>query len=203
MVGGTGLYIKAFCEGMDEIPEVHLGLHNEIITSYNEKGIEWLQREVQSKDPRFWQKGETQNPQRLMRALEVVRATGQSILYFRSGIKKRRDFNVVKVALEVSKEILHANINYRVDEMIAKGLAEEVQSLLPYRELNALQTVGYKELFAFYTMEASWANAVEAIKQNTRQYAKRQLTWFKKDKEWEWMFPDALAVTDFVKTRLA
>jgi tRNA dimethylallyltransferase len=203
MVGGTGLYINAFCEGLDEIPEVPPALHRDIVASYNEKGLEWLQHEVENNDPRFWQRGETQNPQRLMRALEVMLATGQSILHFRSGVKKQRDFNIIKVALELPKESLHINIDHRVDKMLAEGLAEEVETVLPHRELNALQTVGYKELFAYYNEQASLPDAVEAIKRNTRQYAKRQLTWFKKDKEWKWMEPNAGSVIDFVKTKMA
>jgi tRNA dimethylallyltransferase len=201
MVGGTGLYKKAFCEGMDEIPEVPLELHTQIITDYNEKGLEWLQREVENKDPQFWQRGETQNPQRLMRALEVVQATGQSILHFRKGGKKHRNFNIIKLALEVPKESLHSNINHRVDKMIAEGLLQEVQSLLPYQHLNALQTVGYKELFPYYNNKSSLKEAVEVIRQNTRQYAKRQLTWFKKDKEYTWSYPDAELVIELLKKK--
>ncbi|MDB5208811.1 MAG: miaA [Flavisolibacter sp.] len=203
MVGGTGLYIKAFCEGMDEIPEVPLELHNEIVQVYNQQGLEWLQEEVKRLDTEFWQSGETQNPQRLMRALEVVKATGKSILHFRKGAKKHRDFNIIKVALELPKETLHHNINHRVDKMIQEGLVEEVQSLLAYRHLNALQTVGYKELFACCDNDISLPEAIEAIKRNTRRYAKRQLTWFRKDNEWEWILPDAVQVIRFVKTRLA
>lgn len=126
-----------------------------------------------------------------MRALEVVKATGQSILSFRKGEKKQRDFSVIKIALELPKEHLHRNINHRVDEMMNAGLLAEVQSLESHQNLNALQTVGYKELFSYLKNEVTLTEAVEAIKQNTRQYAKRQLTWFKKDKEYNWFEPDA------------
>jgi tRNA dimethylallyltransferase len=201
MVGGTGLYIKAFCDGLDEIPEVPLELHNEIVSVYNEKGLLWLQEEVKKLDMEFWKNGEVHNPQRLMRAMEVMRATGKSILSFRRGLKKRRDFNIIKVALELPKETLHNNINHRVDKMVEEGLPEEVRSLLPYQHLNALQTVGYKELFQWHNKEASLAEAVEAIKQNTRRYAKRQLTWFRKDKGYTWSYPAAEQIVQAVKAK--
>jgi len=191
MVGGTGLYIKAFAEGMDPIPEVPEAVHKEIVSAYKEKGIKWLQEEIKIHDPLFRQRGETQNPQRMMRALEVAKATGQSIFSFQKGEKMARAFNSIKIALELPKETLHRNINTRVDNMMQEGLLEEVKSLQPYQHLNALQTVGYKELFAHLKNEISLNEAVEAIKQNTRQYAKRQLTWFRKDEEYSWCAPVA------------
>jgi len=127
MVGGTGLYIKAFCEGMDETPDVSEAIRNDIVEKYFEYGLNWLQEEVQKLDPLFYAKGEIQNPQRLMRALEVYKATGQSIMHFRKGVKAERDFKLIKVALELPKEQLHHNINIRVDKMMEAGLLEEVQ----------------------------------------------------------------------------
>jgi tRNA dimethylallyltransferase len=202
MVGGTGLYIKAFCEGMDEIPEVPEQIHKEVVAAYNENGLEWLQKEIKSHDPRFWEKGETKNPQRLMRALEVIKVTGQSILDFRKGEKKQRPFSVIKIALDIPREMLHCNINHRVDKMMERGLLEEVKELAPYQHLNALQTVGYKELFQSLIGETSLSQAAEAIKQNTRQYAKRQLTWFRKDKEFTWSEPDAKKIIPLLEERL-
>jgi len=187
MVGGTGLYIKAFSDGMDETPDVPAEIRESIILNYEKNGLEWLQRETQRKDPGFYQAGETQNPQRLMRALEVAEATGRSILEFRKGKKKQRDFEIVKIGLELPKEELHRNINSRVDRMIEAGLVEEVRQLLPYKKLNALQTVGYDEIFDYLDGKTSLKDAIELIKKNTRQYAKRQMTWFKKDKEINWM----------------
>lgn len=187
MVGGTGLYIKAFCEGMDEMPGVPAEIRKSIMLNYEKKGLEWLQREAQKKDPAFYNTGEIQNPQRLMRALEVAEATGQSILTFRRGKKAQRDFNFVKIGLELPKEELHRNINERVDKMIAAGLEEEAKKLLPYKQLNALQTVGYAEMFDYFDGKVSLEDAVELIKKNTRQYAKRQMTWFKKDKNIHWI----------------
>ncbi len=186
MVGGTGLYIKAFCEGMDEVPEVPEAIRHEIISSYEKNGLEWLQDEVKNLDPEFYKNSEVQNPQRLMRALEVFKATGKSILYYRKGQRAMRDFDILKIALELPKEELHRNINSRVDKMMEAGLEDEVRSLIAYQHLNALQTVGYKELFDYLNGEVGLKDAVEAIKKNTRQYAKRQMTWFRKDKEYKW-----------------
>ncbi len=187
MVGGTGLYIKAFCEGMDEMPGVPAEVRRSIVMNYEKNGLEWLQRETQKKDPAFYKTGEIQNPQRLMRALEVAEATGQSILEFRKGKAVQRDFNIVKIGMELPKEELHRNINTRVDGMIEAGLVEEVKRLLPYKKLNALQTVGYAEIFDYLDGKTSLKGAIELIKTNTRQYAKRQVTWFKKDKDINWI----------------
>jgi tRNA dimethylallyltransferase len=190
MAGGTGLYIKAFCEGMDEIPEVPEPIRNEINRDYQLNGLDWLQKQVQQLDPVFFQEGEIQNPQRLMRALEVFKATGRSITVFRKGEKAQRNFNIIKTGLELPKEKLHHNISARVNKMMEHGLMEEVSSLIPYQNLNALQTVGYKELFEFLNGKTSLPVAVEAIKKNTRHYAKRQMTWFRKDKEYFWFEPN-------------
>jgi tRNA dimethylallyltransferase len=194
MAGGTGLYIKAFTDGMDEIPEVPQAIHEELISAYKKNGLEWLQHQVQQSDPLFYKEGEIQNPQRLMRALEVYKATGRSILSFRKGEKPQRGFKVKKIALELPKEQLNHNINNRVDQMIEHGLIEEVRSLLPYQHLNALQTVGYKELFDHFNGEITLAEAIELIKKNTRHYAKRQMTWFRKDKEFVWSSPNSSTV---------
>jgi len=190
MTGGTGLYIKAFIEGMDEIPDVPELIRNEIITSYNQNGLQWLQEQVQELDPIYFERGETKNPQRLMRALEVFKATGRSILSFQKKKVAKRDFSIVKIGIDISKEDLHRNINYRVDQMVEHGLREEVRSQIPYSHLNALQTVGYKELFDHFNGEISYDEAINEIKKNTRQYAKRQLTWFRKDEEWKWVSKD-------------
>jgi tRNA dimethylallyltransferase len=193
MVGGTGLYLKVFCEGMDEVPEVPEAVRNGIVEQYFQYGLNWLQDSVRKEDPKFYEVGEIQNPQRLMRALEVVRATGHSILHYRKGMKAQRPFRVIKVALTLPKEELHHRINTRVEQMIEHGLFDEVRSLIPYQHLNALQTVGYKELFDYFKGHTSVEEAIEAIKKNTRQYAKRQLTWFRKDPEYTWFAPGEIA----------
>ncbi|OLY93111.1 tRNA dimethylallyltransferase [Cnuella takakiae] len=192
MVGGTGLYIQAFCDGFDAIPEVPEAIQLEVRKAYATHGLEWLQAEVARLDPSFFVNGETQNPQRLMRALEVFLATGNSILNFRKGEKTQRNFQVVKLALDLPRPMLHQRINQRVDAMMESGLEAEVRSLSPYQHLNALQTVGYRELFAYFDNHISLVEAVEKIKSNTRQYAKRQLTWFRKDAAFHWFLPEDL-----------
>jgi len=189
MVGGTGLYIKAFSDGLDEIPAVDEAIRKKIIADYDKKGMEWLQNEIKEKDTQFYAIGEIRNPQRLMRALEVIESTGRSILDFRKNNKTTRDFNIIKIGLELPKEELHQNIDSRVDKMIAQGLVEEVRSLLHCKNLNALQTVGYSEIFEYLEGKMSLESAIDEIKKNTRQYAKRQMTWFRKDKEIKWFSP--------------
>jgi tRNA dimethylallyltransferase len=189
MVGGTGLYIKAFCEGIDPMPEIPEQIRQEIIEGYQRNGLIWLQRELEHKDPAFWKQAEQQNPQRLMRALEVLNATGESILKYRTRTPVTRPFNIVKLGLKLPKEDLHRNINARVDRMMEEGLEAEVRSLQEYRSYNALQTVGYRELFEYLDGHCSLDQAVANIRTNTRQYAKRQMTWFKKDSGIRWIGP--------------
>ena len=199
VVGGTGLYIKALLEGMDEIPEVPETLHTGLIHEYNKNGLPWLQDQVRVADPVFYEKGEIQNPQRLLRALEVWKATGRSLMDFRRGEKTYRDFDAIKIALQLPKVDLHQNINTRVDAMMAHGLLEEARLLIPWQHLNALQTVGYRELFDHFNGEISLPEAVERIRISTRQYAKRQLTWFRKDKEYHWCAPQAETVLTYLR----
>lgn len=199
MTGGTGLYLKAFCEGLDVIPEVPAAVHLQVVNDYQQKGLAWLQEQVQALDPLFYARGEIQNPQRLMRALEVYQATGCSIETYKTGSKASRSFNIIKTALHLPKAELHRNINARVDAMVANGLVAEVASLLLYKHLNALQTVGYKEIFDCLDEKCSLEAAIEAIKKNTRLYAKRQLTWFRKDVAYNWLPPDADQVLHFLK----
>ena len=202
MVGGTGLYIKSFCEGMDDMPNVPEKIRNEIIQLYKTHGLSWLQQEVEKKDFAFWKIAEQQNPQRLMRALEIVEATGKSILDFRQNKKAERDFNIVKIGLNLTKEELYRNINTRVDAMINDGLLDEVQSLNQYRRLNALQTVGYNELFNYMDGNCSFDKAIENIKINTRHYAKRQLTWFKKDQTIHWFSATKISLEEVLKIKI-
>jgi len=186
MAGGTGLYIKAFCEGMDNVPAVDPEIRQTVIAGYEEKGLEFLQTQLADKDPDFWQIAEQQNPQRLMRALEVLLSTGRSITSFRIGGKKQRPFNIIKIGLDLPRLQLYEYINNRVEKMMEEGLLAETVTLDAYKSLNALQTVGYRELFDFIENKYSLKEAVEKIKINTRQYAKRQMTWFKKDTTIRW-----------------
>ena len=189
MVGGTGLYMKAFCEGLDKIPQIHQDIRNDIISGYNLSGLSWLQEEVKKNDPTYFSGGEIFNPQRLIRALEVKLATGKSIREFQMQKKAIREFNIIKVALELPKAQLHLNINSRVDEMIKQGLVQEVLTLQPHKHLAALRTVGYSELFDHLEGNLSLDEATDLIKKNTRLYAKRQRTWFRKDSSIKWYDP--------------
>jgi tRNA dimethylallyltransferase len=189
MVGGTGLYIRAFTDGLDSIPPVDASIRSRVRRDFEEQGLGWLQEEIKKYDPAFYSQGELQNPQRVMRALEVRMSTGQSILSFRTREPRRRPFAVQTIGLQLPKEELHRRIHARVDNMMAAGLADEVKRLLPWRNHNALQTVGYKELFEYLDGKYTLAEAVAAIKTNTRQYAKRQLTWFRRDLSVRWTDP--------------
>ncbi len=204
LTGGTGLYIRAFLEGMDEMPPVPASVREAVRNTYAEKGLAWLQEELQLKDPAFYEAAEIHNPHRLIRALEIFEATGQSISTFRTKSARPRDFRVIKIGLELPKELLHANIHKRVDMMLAQGLVEEVRNVLPYRQHNALQTVGYTEIFQYLDGQITLDAAIEGIKTHTRQYAKRQLTWFRRDPELSWF--DARAseeVAGFVQEMLS
>ena len=190
MVGGTGLYIRAFTDGLDTIPPVDQSIRSHIRLHYEEQGLPWLQTEIAKYDPAFYAAGEIQNPQRLMRALEVRLSTGQSILAFQSREPRQRPFRIITIGLQLSREELNQRIDSRVDDMMKAGLLDEVKGLLPYRSHNALQTVGYKELFHYLDGKTTIEVAVAAIKTNTRQYAKRQLTWFHRDLSVRWTDPD-------------
>ncbi len=192
MVGGTGLYIKAFCEGLDLIPAIDPAIREDIIKQYEKLGLRWLQKEVSVKDPMYWAKGEQQNPQRLMRALEVILGTGASIVSFQIKNKITRPFNIVKIGLELPREQLYERINQRVISMVENGLETEVRNLLPQNHLNAMQTVGYSEWAPYFEGNLTKEKVIENIQQNTRHYAKRQMTWFKKELDITWYSPNAI-----------
>lgn len=192
MAGGTGLYIKALCEGLDEIPPVPQSIRDAITKRFEQEGIGWMQDELAKRDPAFWAIAEQQNPRRLQRALEVLEATGQSIISFQKGGQATHDFNIVYIGIELPREVLYERINQRVDAMIQAGLLQEVQAVQLYANLPALQTVGYTELFDYLEGKWTFDLAVEKIKQHTRNYAKRQMTWFKKDEKYKWFSPDGV-----------
>lgn len=187
MAGGTGLYIRAFCEGLDEIPAADASIREKIAGNYNENGITWLQDQLKMKDPEFAEKGEMLNPQRMMRALEVVEAAGKSILSFRNNIKTPRPFHILKIGIDLPKTALNQRIDLRVDQMMSRGLLNEVSSLLPYKHYNALRTVGYTELFDHLEGLTDLPEAIKLVKTHTRQYAKRQMTWFRRDTAIRWI----------------
>ncbi len=179
MAGGTGLYIKAFLQGLDPIPAVDPSFRLTIQEKYADSGIEWLRSELIRVDPLYASSESLENPQRMMRALEVVTATGKSIIEYRLSTKKERPFDICLIQLELPREELYQRINMRVNQMFEKGLVKEAEQLYPYLHLNALHTVGYTELFDYMDGKLSLETAVEKIKQHTRNFAKRQCTWFK------------------------
>lgn len=185
--GGTGLYIKTLCEGIDSMPDVDETIEEQVNQQYKDQGITWLQEAVQKEDPAFYKAGEVNNPVRLIRALSFIRSTGKSITDYRTGTKKERPFKIVKVALDMPREVLYDRINRRVDIMMEQGLLAEATALYPQRHLKNLQTVGYSELFGYMDGNCTLEEAVDKIKQHSRNYAKRQLTWFRKDKEFHWI----------------
>ena len=185
MVGGSGMYIDAVCNGIDEIPSDEK-IRAQIISEYTKNGIIPLQEELKNKDIEHYSNMDINNPQRLMRAIEVCRMSGKTYSFFRKQSSKQRPFNIIKIGLTADRELIYSRINKRVDSMIEQGLIEEAQELYPNRNLNALNTVGYKELFKYFDGELSKDEAIEEIKKNTRRFAKRQQTWFNKDKEIEW-----------------
>jgi len=190
MCGGTGLYIKAFREGLDEIPVIDEGIRKKIIGNYNERGFSWLTDCIRESDPLFFTSGEMANPQRMMRALEVIQSTGRSILSFRKQQKKQKPYRILEFGLRILRKELYNRINERVDSMMDAGLLDEAVSLLPYQHLNALQTVGYSELFDYLKGKSSLEDSVSRIKQNTRHYAKRQMTWLNKNEKLIWLDED-------------
>jgi tRNA dimethylallyltransferase len=198
LCGGSGLYMKALLEGFDEMPEIPAGLREAIIEEYELKGLAWLQREVEHADSDYYAKVDVNNPHRLIRALELNRASGQSVGSFRKKSKKELPFEVIKIGLELPREELFQRIDDRMDAMIAKGLFEEAEKFYPQKALNALQTVGYQEIFGFMDGQYDREEAIRLLKRNSRRYAKRQLTWFRKDEEVKWFRPDDSKIVDLV-----
>lgn len=190
VAGGSGLYVKALCEGFDDMPGVPETLREQLNEELAQHGLEPLLAELKEVDETYYQQVDRQNPQRIIRALEVYRASGQPYSSFRKAAKSTRPFNIIKIGLERDREELYERINLRIDQMIAEGLEEEARSLLPYRTLNALQTVGYQEWFGYFDEAYDYAETVRLLKRNSRRYAKRQLTWFKRDSGFRWFHPD-------------
>lgn len=187
MTGGSMLYIDAVCRGLDDIPEVPAPLRAQVRAEYEAKGMEWLQQEVERLDPAYWAEVDQHNPQRLLHCAELCLATGQPYSTLRQGTVKERPWRTLKVGLDRPREQLYARINRRVEEMVKEGLEAEARRVYPQRHLNSLQTVGYREMFAYFDGEYDLNRATELIQQNSRHYAKRQLTWFRRDKDIHWL----------------
>ena len=190
LLGGSGLYINAVCEGIDELPDADVSLREKLNFEFNRNGIEYLRDKLKQLDPEFFAIVDKSNHKRLMRAIEVCITTGKTYSSLRLNEVKPRDFDIIKIGLNRDRQELFDRINNRVDIMIKNGLEGEARNLFPFRELNALKTVGYKELFEHFENKISLEQAITNIKTNTRRYAKRQLTWFKNDDLIKWFHPD-------------
>ena len=203
MVGGSGLYINAVCNGLDELPDTDLAIRADLKEKFATEGIEAIKQQLAVVDPEFYARVDQANPQRMIRGLEFFLSTGEKLSTYQTNHKKDRPFKQIKIGLNTDREKLYTRINHRVDLMMDAGLLAEVQRLLPYRHLNALNTVGYSELFDHLDGHSTLEQAVDAIKQNTRRFAKRQLTWFRRDPEITWFEPDAYpAILHYVESQL-
>ncbi|HAV54478.1 MAG TPA: tRNA (adenosine(37)-N6)-dimethylallyltransferase MiaA [Aequorivita sp.] len=205
MVGGSGLYVDAVIKGLDNFPEVPSKIRDQLNFELAEKGIETLQRELKNIDPEYFKKVDIQNPHRLVRALEIHRATGRPYSSFLRKENPERDFNTIFIGLTAERELIYNRINLRVDIMMADGLLDEAKSLLSFRDKNALQTVGYRELFEYFDGKISLEEAISEIKKNTRRFAKRQNTWFKKNEAINWFDYDTQPneIIDYIKEKNA
>lgn len=193
MVGGSGLYVKAFCDGLDEMPETNLELRTALNKQLADEGLEGLLEELKGADPAYYDQVDRKNPQRVLRGIEVIRTTGLSYSHFRQGkTTKTHEFKILKIGLEMERSVLYDRIDRRMDEMIDQGLFEEAQALYPFREHNALRTVGYTEIFGYLDGQYDREEAIRLLKRNSRRYAKRQMTWFRRDEEILWFSPDQL-----------
>lgn len=193
LCGGSGLYIDAVCKGFDEVPKADVATRKYLTEYYKQNGIEGLKLLLQEKDIEYYNQVDKNNPQRLLRALEVCFTTGKPYSEYRKAAVKKRSFQILKIVLNTNREQLYSQINERVDNMMKQGLEAEARSLYQYKQNNALQTVGYEELFQYFDGKITKERAIELIKQHTRNYAKRQLTWFRKDKSYVWLQPHELS----------
>lgn len=204
MTGGSGLFIDAVCNGLDVMPDISAEVREKVNDIYSKGGLLALQNEVERTDPEYYKIVDRQNPRRLQRALEIYLQTNKPFSSFRKNKRTERDFNIVKVALLWDRETLIERINRRVDKMMELGLLEEVKSVYDKRNLNSLNTVGYKEIFAFLDGTTTLEQAVEQIKTNTRQYAKRQMTWLRKNNDYHWFRADEYEnLLNFIKESMA
>lgn len=203
MVGGSGLYLDAVCKGIDDLPDPDPELRSSLNSLFEEQGIEALQEKLKTLDPVYYEKVDKQNPKRLLRALEVCLQTGKTYSELRLNKNQQRNFSILKIGLKIPREELNKRINQRTDQMLKAGWLEEAKKVFPKRELNALNTVGFKELFNYLSGEWELELAIEKIKTNTRRFAKRQMTWFRKDPEINWFDPDdKKGILAFLKPRI-
>lgn len=190
LVGGSMMYIDAVCKGIDDIPTIDTELRDEIMNRYNNEGIEPIKNELKKLDPSFYNEVDLNNHKRVIHALEVCIQSGKPYSSLRTNISKKRNFEIIKIGLNRDREELYDRINRRVDLMFEEGLLEEAKQMFPYKNLNSLNTVGYKELFGYFDKEYDLDEAKRLIKRNSRRYAKRQLSWFNRDSDIKWFNPD-------------
>lgn len=203
LTGGSMMYIDAVCNGIDEIPTISEEVRRAVVTRYEEEGLDVLLEELLRLDPVFYEQVDRQNPKRVIHAVEICRMTGRPYSSLRTETKKERPFDIVKIGLTRPREELYERINSRVDAMMSDGLEAEARRLYPYRHLNALNTVGYKEMFAYFDGAYDLPTAVEKIKRNTRVYSRKQMTWFRRDDSIVWFTPDdRLKLFAYVEKRL-
>ncbi len=201
MTGGSGMYINAVCDGIDDLPTIDQELREDLIKQHKEEGIESLRLQLKMLDPESYSKIDLKNPKRILKALEVSIQTGKPYSSFLSESKKKRNFNIIKIGLQRDRDELYERINLRVDQMIEDGLIDEAKRFYKDRHLNSLNTVGYKELFDFFDEKITQKKAIELIKRNSRHYAKRQISWFSRDKEIVWFNPEKKEkIIEFIKS---
>lgn len=205
MVGGSGLYLDAVTKGLDELPDTDMQIREELNTLFQTQGLDPIKERLATADPEYYAKVDQFNPQRMIRGLEFFMSTGKKVSGFLTNSKKERPFNMIKIGLDLERALLYQRINHRVDLMLAAGLLDEVRKVAQYKELNALKTVGYAELFDYLDGMLSYEEAVDKIKQNTRRFAKRQLTWFRRDKDIQWFEPQSpsLDVLNYISQVIA
>jgi tRNA dimethylallyltransferase len=203
LTGGSMLYIDTICKGIDDIPTVDPEIRVKVVKWYEQHGLEALQQRLMEVDPEYYRIVDLNNPKRLLHAVEIFQMTGEPLSSFRKNTIRQRPFRIIKVGINQERQILYDRINQRVDQMMADGLLEEVRIVYPYRELNSLNTVGYKELFAYLDGTCSLEEAVDLVKRNSRRYARKQLTWFRRDQEITWFEPEQLQeIIEFVNQKM-
>jgi len=203
LVGGSGMYIDAICNGIDDLPDVEPEIRKKLCKKYDTEGIESIRFDLKRLDPEFYAEVDLQNSKRILKALEVYMQTGKKYSSFRKNSKKTRYFDIIKIGINTEREILYEKINLRVDKMFEKGLLNEAKKFIAHQKLNSLKTVGYKELFPYFKGVYDLDEAKRLIKRNSRHYAKRQLTWFARDKDINWFKPDEKnEIFNFIKAKI-
>ena len=203
LAGGSMFYIDTICKGIDDIPTVTPEIRAEVVEWYHQNGLEALQQRLLALDHDYYNIADLNNPKRLLHAVEICQMTGKTFTSFRKKTVRQRPFRILKIGINQKREILYNRINQRVDQMMEAGLLDEARSVYPYKELNSLNTVGYKELFSYFDGTSTLEEAIDLIKRNSRKYARKQLTWFRRDADIHWFEPDQLQeIIAFTQDRL-